>query len=77
MSKPTGRIGKCRLIDVSVYPSLAPAEGWIVPCLIATDDDGDLIFHVFPEELIALGCDVKADGIAFPFFLPEVMEVKE
>lgn len=77
MSKPIGRIGKCKLIDVSVYTNLAPAEGWTVPCLVATDTDGDLIFHVFPEELIALGCDVDKDGVAFPFFLPEVVEVEE
>ena len=70
-------IGKCRILDTGCYHNLAPAEGKIVTCVIVTDDDGDQLFHVEPNELIELGCEVEQDALPFPFFIPEVAEVKE
>jgi len=71
---PTGHV---KLIDVGGYVSLLPAEGCIVECKIEDTGTGTYLYHVSPDTLKELGCDVGVCKLDYPFYDSEVKLIKE
>lgn len=69
--------GHIKLLDTSLYPDLALAEGKTVPCVVQVFSGGDKMYHVSAADLNRLGCDdVELDDLPYPFFASEVDELK-
>ena len=69
--------GHVKLLDTSLFPDLAVAEGKTVPCIVQVFKGGDKLYHVAPVDLMSLGCDgVELDDLPYPFFEGEVEELK-
>jgi len=66
--------GHVKIIDASCYPNLAAAEGKVVACVIEKFPVADTLYHILPEEFVALGCDVGTCQCAYPFYANEVTE---
>ena len=75
MAKPNYIAGHVKLTDVSVYPSLLAAEGCIVACQIEDTGCSTHLYHVSPESLETLGCNVGTCQLDYPFYDSEVSVV--
>ena len=77
MAKPDTIAGHVTLVDVGGYVSLLPAEGCTVACQIEDTGSGTHLYHVSPDVLRSLGCDVGGCGLDYPFYDSEVKVVNE
>lgn len=69
--------GHVKLTDVGGYLNLLPAEGCVVRCQIEDRGDGTQLYHVSPDTLRNLGCNVGACSYAYPFYDSEVTVVNK
>lgn len=69
--------GHVKLTDVGGYLNLLPAEGCIVGCQIEDTGCGTHLYHVSPQSLENLGCDVGTCTLDYPFYDSEVTVVNK
>ena len=68
----THKKGVIKLMDVELFPNLAPAFDIEIPCIIEEQVPGCYLYHVKASTLVALGCDLEDDDHDWPFYSSEV-----
>ena len=59
-------------IVATCYSNIADKLPLVVPCTVEDVGDGDKLYHVYPEDLAAHGCDVGVCKQPYPFYEDEV-----